>query len=69
MQLELVEKTIATIYDTISKLGMKIIAVALIAFFGIKIAKYLSEKFGEIRFFDRLDPNIRGCIKPAIKFL
>ena len=30
MQLELVEKTIATIYDTVSKLVLKIIAVILV---------------------------------------
>ena len=69
MQLELVEKTIITLYDSISKLGIKIIGVVLIAFFGIKIAKYFSEKFGDIKLFDKLDPNIRGFIKPAIKFL
>ena len=69
MQLELVEKTIITLYESISKLGIKIIGVILIAFFGIKIARYLSEKFGDIRLFDKLDPNIRGSIKPAIKFL
>ena len=42
MQLELVEKTIATIYDTVSKLGLKIIAVILTGFFGVKIARYIS---------------------------
>ena len=68
MQLELVEKTIATIYDTVSKLGLKIIAVILIGFFGVKIARYISEKFGNIKFFDRLDPNIRGFVKPSMNF-
>lgn len=68
MQLELVEKTIDTIYDTVSKLGLKIIAVILIGFFGVKIARYISEKFGNVKFFDRFDPNIRGFVKPSMKF-